>query len=317
MPRLFLTASEKENIHVIDGRTRHRNGVLLEIKIGNERLEVERSIPLSHEGDIAMDGHHKLNGGVVVNGLLYAATYGAVVEIDLLTGRQEIKVTSPLFNDLHHVAFNGDCFAVVNSGLEVISYYDKEWGHIADDNLLERFGFDKTFCSQTDYRYVWSTKPHCIHPNHITFHEGEWWVTRFIQKDFIGLKSGKRFSVEDLGNPHDGVLRSGGIYLTTTNGKIVRFDINSGERRVWDITSLLGCSEPIGWCRGVEIIGGRAYVCFTKFRGSKTKEMMKWVVGIRNTLPSQIVEIDLLEARVIGCYELAIEDLTLFNIFAK
>lgn len=312
---LLISASVKNPQKYFDDRTRHLRGEIRILTELNGEIVDTDCIAVEESDSLVMKDHHKLNAGVVVDNKYVCATYGQVVSIDLRTKQQKTLISEPFFNDLHHVNYANNEFAVVNTGLEQLLIYDKNLKLKKTYNLLEGIGTEKKFDFNIDYRHVWSTKPHYVHPNYCFFYNDEWWVTRFRQKDAIGLQSGNRIDLSSYGNPHDGVVTERGIFFTTTNGWIINYVQDRNLCEAININEIVGRNQ-LGWCRGIYVVDNYAYVCFTMFRSSKIKEMMKWVssTSISNSLPSHILKIDLKTKKVVNKILLNDHDCTLFSI---
>jgi len=314
--RFFLTCSIKQPMTLIEGKTKHDHGELRHVELKEGRLETLAAWRIEENGHHPLPGHRKLNGGILRGDFFYATTFSRVIRINLADGSQEELVSTPRFNDLHHVGEHEGRFAVCNTGLERLEIYDSAFRPLEEYDLLAQLGQPKSFDPGTDYRLLWDTKPHGVHANHAFFWDGEWWVTRFIQQDCIGMVSGRRIDVSAAGNPHDGLLRDGAVFFTTTNGRVLRHKLDSGKQRVWDLCRMLGVKQ-IGWCRGLEVVGSRAWVCFTRLRSSIYRGMQRWVRTGSLQLPSQIIELDLRNGKVLNTYSVPEADLTMFSLVAS
>ncbi|MBO8132168.1 MAG: hypothetical protein H0Z29_11805 [Candidatus Marinimicrobia bacterium] len=311
--KLIVSVSIKDQKFLND-KTFHIRGEVRILNIGELIREIDR-IPIKESNSVVMKGHHKLNGGVIIGSKYLCTTYGQVLTVDLNTRKQETVLSEPFFNDLHHVSYANDEYAVVNTGLEQLLIYDCRFNLKRIYNLLDDINVNRTFDLSLDYRHVWSTKPHYVHPNYCFYYDGEWWVTRFLQKDAIGIDSKRRISLESYGNPHDGLVMDDCVYFTTTNGWVVKYNFKTRTYDSWNLNELVG-RDQLGWCRGLAVIGDKAYVCFTKFRSSRAKEMVKWIIdaSIREALPSRILEVDLKRNKITREISFQEKDLTLFSL---
>jgi len=226
----------------------------------------------------------------------YTCAPTEVLRVSFPQLRLESILSHPTFNDLHHVAVTDDRLLVCNTGLEILQTFDHS------GNLLETFNAaskptSERFSPDVDYRKEFTTKPHESHINFIFFYEGKTWITRFHQQDAICVSDpADRISLP-AGNPHDGIVSGNDIYFTTTNGHLLR--VNGRERRVVkdiDLTAIKRSLEgvPIGWCRGLHVQDGFAYVGFSRIRKTKFVEFARWVRdfgAMRH--PARIEKIDL------------------------
>ncbi|MBN1849827.1 MAG: hypothetical protein JW932_14715 [Deltaproteobacteria bacterium] len=165
---------------------------------------------------------------------------------------------------------------------------------VSDNQLTEKPHLE------IDYRKI-STKPHQIHPNHVSFINEKMWVTRFNKKDAICLDNPSKRMDISCGKPHDGLVKDNNVYFTTVNGMIVVFDSRSLKcLSCHNITSLYSGLHP-GWCRGLEIVGNYAYIGFSTFRWTMSinnlKFLAKNVISLGNKidkdLPARIVKYDM------------------------
>jgi hypothetical protein len=306
----------------MDSRTRHSHGELriVEFPEGDATLtegEHGRWIRIEESPELIMAGHHKVNGGCLVDGHFYVASFGQILRINLADETYGTLWTAPFLNDLHFVGFFGGRMYVVNTGLERIEILDSEdFTRHRAINLLESLEVSKPFDRSLDYRHVWSTQPHLVHANHCFFFDGEIWVTRFCQQDALGLGTMRRIDLARWGNPHDGFVQDEMVFFTTTNGHLVRYAKHENSFRTWDLNKIYGRNQ-LGWCRGLAIDGDLAFIAFTQFRTSVTKEMGKWIFQGRNFKrnPSIIVKLDMEREKIMAIYRFTEEDITIYGIY--
>lgn len=242
-------------------------------------------------------------GAQIYGNKLNVVSNTELVTYDIENWNVERVFSDSTFNDLHGVMEEDGLFWVVNTGLEIIQQLDvsgsvlNEW-NFSGVNTWERFDQTK------DYRKIGSTKPHDMHINHIFKAGGDYFVTRMLQKDAVGLDDqSKRFNIE-VGNPHDGVVSNGRVYFTTTNGHMVVFDEISRELiyKV-NLNDILAESEfqSGGWCRGVVPISkDRVIVGFTQLRHTKFKEFVSWAKKLgNNDAPTRLLEFDLSKQKAV------------------
>ena len=238
-------------------------------------------------------------GGEVRDDCLNIVTNSEIVVYDRATLEVVQTVTHPHFTDLHGVLQVGNEYWVANTGLEVVQRVDRSGKILAEHNMAETPTWER-FDRDTDYRFVGSTKPHTVHVNHVFVIDGEFFATRFKQRDAVSLSDPARRFAVDVGNPHDGVVRGGRVYFTTTNGHVLVFAADTRELiKCLDVNEILERSGFMagGWCRGVcPLADGNVIIGFTKLRDSKFKEYGAWIKNLgrgRKSAPSRLVEIDL------------------------
>ncbi len=318
----LVTCSLKCKQKFMDSRTCHSHGELriVDFPDGDATLtegEHGRWIRIEESPEIVMAGHHKVNGGCFVDGDFYVASFGQILRINLENETSGTVWTAPFLNDLHFVGFFGGRMYVVNTGLERIEILDAgDFTHHAAINLLEQVHVSRQFDRSLDYRHVWSTQPHSVHANHCFFLDGEIWVTRFCQQDALGLDTMRRIDLARWGNPHDGFVQDNTVFFTTTNGHLVRYSKQGNKFRAWDLNRIIGRNQ-LGWCRGLAIDGDLAFIAFTQFRTSITKEMGKWILQGRNLErnPSFIVKLDMAREKIMAKYNFIEKDITIYGIY--
>lgn len=201
----------------------------------------------------------------------------------------------PTFNDIHHVNIQNNMIYICNTGLEIIQIMNFNGDIFAEYNV----GLSSTwkrFNTGIDYRLVETTKPHETHTNYIFFLDGDLWCTRFLQRDAICLTDqSKKINLNiGMGGPHDGLVKGDFIYFTLTDGYIVI--VNKQSLKVEDILDLNKISNYnvlLGWCRGIDVVGNKAYVGFSSLRASKYREYGMWIKHGKKPLGSRIAEYDL------------------------
>jgi hypothetical protein len=208
-------------------------------------------------------------------------------------------ISLPCFNDLHHVAPgpDGTLFVAV-TGLDAVAEVTRGGELVRLVSVLGGSPWDR-FSPTIDYRKVATTKPHLAHPNYVFFLDGRPWVTRFEQRDAVpldepGVDAAGRFAVGGAGI-HDGCAHGGRLFFTTVDGHLVHFDLASGERRELKLNPEDGHDDrPLGWCRGVLPLDGRAWVGFTRLRPTLLHRNLSWIRhGFRNVrLPTRIALYD-------------------------
>lgn len=283
-PLWVVGGEQRGGFTVVEEWHRFRAAVVVRVAGGRAERVLEYTSPPAHCPDDRPS--HVFKAATFEGGTAWLCTQTEVLECSLPGFEVRRVISLPCFNDLHHVAPgpDGTLFVAV-TGLDAVAEVTRDGELIRLVDVLGGDVWDR-FCRDLDYRKVPTTKPHQAHPNHVFFLDGEPWVTRFHQRDAIPLddqRSGRRFPVE-LQGTHDGCVADGRLYFTTVDGRVVRFELASGERS--DLALALPDDDrPLGWCRGIRPCGGgRAWVGFTRFRFTKFRQNISWVRhGFRTT----------------------------------
>jgi hypothetical protein len=217
--------------------------------------------------------------GHVDENYIYACTTTEVLIYDRNQNNKLVNyITHPWFNDVHHVlpSYEDDCLYVVSTGLDLVIKMTMS-GDIVDYwNVLGKEQW-KHFDRNLDYRKIASLKPHESHPNYIFKYNGSLWVTRFQQKDAVNLNDmNERLDIA-VERSHDGIAFNDEVIFTSVNGHIVKF--KGTDKQVYSLNEINNTNDALGWCRGVCPIvdSSRVYVGFSRLRGTKFKENLRWV----------------------------------------
>jgi len=251
-------------------------------------------------------------GAQVVDDQLYVVTNTEVLKYDLSNFRLIDVLTHSSFNDLHAILVNENGTYVCNTGLEVVQRFDGT-GELCDEWNLAASPTWRRFDKGVDYRRVASTKPHDVHINHLFELNGEMWVNlgsrrvaRSLANTDCVIDMDACFGEDEKVLCHDGLVRDEYIYFTSVNGSvlIVERETKKFKERI-DFSSQGNGEKKIGWTRGIEVVGQKAYVGVSKMRHSKFREYTKWMLtGKQLPMPSSILEMDLQTHRVSGVYEM-------------
>ncbi len=235
---------------------------------------------------------------------LIVCTQTEILDISLPDFRIARHVSHPWLNDVHHVMRTDDGnYLVADTGLDIVLLLTpdgrilREWAALPEENPWTRFDRD------TDYRKVVTTKPHHCHPNYVFQADGEFWVTRFVQRDAFCLTRPERPPLAiGLQKPHDGVVIGREVYFTTVDGHVVVCSLDTGEQRaVYDLNEYTTGDKALGWCRGLFVLDARRVIVgFSRLRPSKFRENLDW---LKHKIGSQPIAGH--RPTRIACYDLA------------
>ena len=278
---ILLTGGIYKKSAAVEEVGRRFDAGYLQIVDWNKR-KIEREMIYRSPADCIGDGFGTVfkAGDIDGEGLIILPTSTEVLLLSMEGWQIVRRLSNPGFNDIHHAKKVGDKIYVVNTGMEQIDIID-QYGELLESIELASEKRRKQFSSDVDYRFLHTTKPHEIHANHLFFLEDEPWVTRFKQRDAVLLIDPERRINLDVsqGVPsHDGHVRGDFIYFTLTDGYIA---VVSREtlvvEAIFDLNKMSGRRSQLGWCRGVDIAGTRAWVGFSQFRTSKFREYGQWI----------------------------------------
>jgi hypothetical protein len=247
---------------------------------------------------------------------LLLCTQTEILSLDPATMRVVDHYSHRWFNDVHHVARIDGRLHVVSTGLDALLVVDPERDEVVVRSALEESPWER-FDPATDWRLVPTTKPHRAHPNFVFRTRHGVWLTRFAQKDAICLDDQGRSIQIGIAQPHDGHVWNGQVWFTTVNGHVVAADPETGAIVVdRDLQDLEEDSEPVGWCRGLYLQDGVAYVGFSRLRSTRWKENLSWLrPGARRwgQRPTRVVAYDLQAGRKLAEWDL---ELVLNSVFS-
>jgi hypothetical protein len=240
------------------------------------------------------------------NNRLYLCAETEIFLYDYPSLRLLNKVSYPFFQNVHHVAPVLDYVGVASTGLDMVVLLDRNT--LEPVRFINSLGKDPwhRFSRNVDYRLVHSTKPHESHPNFVFAVDDEVWATRFKQKDAISLDDpSKRIDI-GIERVHDGHVMGDYAYFTTVNGNVVIANIHTRViEDIIDLNQIEKQAGPLGWCRGLSIVDGLAYVGFSRLRDTVARENIKWAMGLvksEKPMNTRICVYDLAERRKLDEY---------------
>lgn len=251
--------------------------------------EVSQLISIDQGNENFPDEHPNLEFtvGDIERGTLWLTTDTEVRRYRYPSLELHSTYSYPFFHNIHSVAVQGDELYVTSTGLDLVVVLKKN-----DGSLVKLINCDgkpvwHRFSERTDYRKVYSTRPHDCHPNYVFWIGDEPWVTRCTQEDAVCLSNtSKRIDVSGSRRPisvHDGLVKDGKIYFTTVDGAVVVADsLSLGVIEIIELNSLQGFGGARGWCRGLCFLGDLLYVGFSCLRKTRRIEKIRWVSRLLN-----------------------------------
>lgn len=221
--------------------------------------------------------------------LLWQPTRTALHRVDLRTWQVREVLSHPLFHDVHSVSPGPEGWLVTCTGHEAVVEIDEA------GTVLRRVELGPSHPAGRDYRDLPhdAFKPHAVHPNRAFMLHGRVWVTCLGKQACVGLDHEGRVALP--GPPHDGVLREGLLWFTTTDGHVVAVEPERLEVVLTlDVHALDPGEGMPGWCRGIEVVGDRLFVGMTQLRKSRWREAARQAVrgASGRKRPTRVVEID-------------------------
>jgi len=273
---------------------------VIDLRAGREARRIALSPGISPEA-----GDHA--GVPCWDGLeLIQPTRSALLRIAWPTGRIVGRIDHANFADLHSVAAGRDgAFLVVSTGNELVLEIDAA-GHVR-----RRWQRGRPVPPERDDRRAHhrAFKPHVAHPNHAVQLGERLLVTELLTRQCVDLLDPSYRIPFPEGPPHDGRLREGLLWFTTTNGWLLAVDPDSRRRAVAiDLARLVPHEGLLGWCRGVEVSGDIAWVGLSQLRHAAWRELARRVVRgeAGRKPPARVVALDWRRATLLAV--IALED---------
>lgn len=237
----------------------------------------------------------------------WVCTEREVLRLDRAGAAREVR-SHPWLNDLHHAAPLGGRLHLAASGLDGVI----RWGEPPEWVPLE--GAPAPVGELRAARL----KPHRAHPNHLWEAGGRAFVTLGVLGAVWPL-DGNPVRISDR-VIHDGVPGPDGlVWLTAVDGRLLGFD-PVRQRVVREVVLPAEGREPLGWCRGLRFVDGRAWVGFTRLRTTRSRAALAWARGalrgrpVATRRPTRIVAYELDPVRKIA--EVPLEPYGLDALFA-
>lgn len=153
--------------------------------------------------------------------------------------------------------------------------------------------------------------PSQTHPNFVFRVDGVAHVTRGTRGDAVALRDLERSWAIAPVVVHDGIVTPEGVWFTRVDGQLVLIDPATG--RIAQTVALHQPGdgpEPLGWCRGLCIADGIAWVGFTRLRATRLRRHLAWARGrlrgrpIATRRPTRIEGFDLQTGRRVASFPL-------------
>ena len=255
----------------------------------------------------------RFTGMCEYDGCYFVTTFNAVLVIEKETARLVSVYSQPSFNDLHYCLAYEKAQVVVNTGLECLEIFDRQWkqtGRIVFDNERDIDG--------RDWRHVYSTKPHKYHLNRAFMLQDDLWCTRCLTQDAVKVEDASTKIEIDAGMPHDGLVYDGCVFFTTTNGCIISYratDIND-PGTVLQLKNVMPTSD-FAWARGLHITTDNMFVGSSKFRSTKSDEFISRLRKLHsNTSNSAVIQLSRGLNKIIARFETPDPEAAIFSILS-
>ncbi len=114
------------------------------------------------------------------------------------------------------------------------------------------------------------SRPHFLHPNHVTIHNSEYWVTLLMPGQILRVPDGKVLA-RGLGRPHDGICVDEEFFVTDClNSRFLKFDIRNEIPYERKLETKISPSHGGGFLRGLAIIKDNVFLGLSALRGAKS-----------------------------------------------
>ena len=288
------------------------SGAVLQLIDWDKKIVTKQTDYVSPKPNLGEGLSMMFKGAQLLDRYLYVVTNTELLQYDIDEFCLLSVLTHTSFNDLHAVLVNRTGTYICNTGLEIVQRFDAAQEPVDEWNLAGAPTWHR-FDPGVDYRTVATTKPHDAHINHLFELGDELWVNLGSRRRAQSLANADHvidmdsyFGEDEKVLCHDGLVRDDVVYFTSVNGSILVADSASHKvRERIDFSSCENGDRKIGWTRGIEIVGGKAYVGVTKMRHSKFREYTRWMLtGQQRSMPSSILEVDLTTRKVTDVYEM-------------
>lgn len=234
-------------------------GIVLALDWDGSQAAVTEITRFQPEASRAVYSKGFTGGAVVPDGLLVCG-FNAVYRVELSSGQVETVLMRDDFNDLHHVAAHDGKLWVVNTGQDRVEAFGPNgdrldvWSLEPHQGAHSQSASDPYFAGQTpDIPLYRRRLMDLVHPNGLAFGTGQILVTRFSDNAVEELLSGRRVVPATPGCPHDPYFVDDELWLTCTNGLIVRYAPAATGYQERQRFNVFAASGQLGWCRGLHV----------------------------------------------------------------
>lgn len=172
--------------------------------------------------------------------------------------------THPWMADLHHARSVDGRLVAVSTGADGVLGQDGMFRSVVGGSAPSE-----------DLRCV--ERRDRAHPNHVAVALGRTWVTRGTLGDVLCLEDGRVVPIADV-IVHDGWVEGDHAWFTAVDGRLLQVDLALG-RVVRTLRLEADGDEPLGWCRGLAVCDGVAWVGFSRLRATRLRRNLAWVRG--------------------------------------
>ncbi len=281
MRRLYIIGGQqKKDARKLPEWSMWDRAVVVELDLETGQVEKRVEYVSPPEACAADDNPSVLfKAGTLEGDCLYVCTQTEVLTYALPSFERVGYVSLPCFNDVHHVRPTAQgTLLVANTGLDSVVEVTTDGEMLREWSVLGENTWDR-FSKDIDYRKVLTTKPHRSHPNHVFELDGEYWVTRLLQKDAICLTA-THAPIPISPHPvHDGLVRNGQLSFTAVSGRVIQFNAETKTLlRDVELDTIIDSEMPLGWCRGLEVVDeDRVIVGFSRLRPTKYRQNLNWL----------------------------------------
>lgn len=322
LKKILITGGvERENGFELGQGKFYKAGKLFSLNLENDNYQEHICFDQANENYPEEHPNLLFTAACYDDDLIWIPTHGEVIAYRLHDWKIIRRFSIPLFNNNHSVIMLDNKLYVTATGTDMVVIMDKDVGKSIECINIEGKDIWHRFEKQIDYRKIHSTKPHQGHPNYVFKLKDEIWVTRCGFEDaacLTDVKKNIKVTNDKEMSIHDGFVYENDIYFTSVDGHILVADQKS--LKIKNIYNLNKGVDRInkGWCRGLYIEDGLAYVGFSKIRKTRNARRLEWlkksIKRNNENLDSAVVVFDL--NKQVKIKEIAFEEGVLDAIYS-
>jgi hypothetical protein len=198
-------------------------------------------------------------GAVRRDDTVWVCDFNAIYKLSISTGALTLWASCGGFNDLHHVAIDGDHVFIANTGhdrVEVFSTAGEFLGGyalaIAEEEREPPSNdpyFERDDANLPLHQRILADR---VHPNHVCARGGRLLVTCFAERRVRDLAMWEDVIPDTHGHPHDGVFAGDHFWITTTDGVVSVWEPSArGPFKEVHRVDTFARAGVSGWCRGL------------------------------------------------------------------